>query len=79
MELSEWAGAMRGRQVALARHLHVKPPVVADWVSGKKPIPVKRAPAIEAFTGGAVGRQDMFPATWAVIWPELVEQEVVHV
>ena len=73
MDLSQWTGGKRGRQVELARFLRVAPPVVADWVSGKKPIPIKRATAIEAFTEGAVARRDMFPDAWRAIWPELAE------
>lgn len=39
--------------------------------SGKKPIPIQHMTAIERFTGGAVTRQQMRPADWADIWPEL--------
>lgn len=71
MELSNWLTHEHGRQVRLARCLNLKPPVVAAWITGRRPIPVGHGAAIEAFTGGEVTRQEMFPNDWRRIWPEL--------
>ncbi len=72
--LKTWLAAGRGRQVALAKHLNIRPPSVASWLVGKRPIPVEHAAAIEQFTGGEVTRQDLFPAEWRRIWPELARR-----
>lgn len=40
-----------GGQVALARLLDVSPQNVNQWVMGKRPVPEKHCPAIEAATG----------------------------
>lgn len=76
-ELSAWLEQERGRQNRLAQHLGLKQPVVAAWVSGKRPIPVVHAAAIEAFTGGVVSRQALFPKDWKRIWPELEAYQAV--
>jgi DNA-binding transcriptional regulator YdaS (Cro superfamily) len=75
MELGNWLKKERGRQMRLAKHLGIRQPVVAAWVSGRRPIPVPQAAAIEAFTLGAVTRQAMFPDAWERIWPELAAPE----
>ena len=69
--LKTWLDSERGRGTALAKHLRVQPPVVAAWISGKRPVPIGHGAAIEQFTDGAVTRQQMFPSDWARIWPEL--------
>ena len=69
--LKTWLSAGRGRQVALAKHLKIRPPSVASWLVGKRPIPIEHAAAIERFTGGEVTRKDLFPDRWRDIWPEL--------
>lgn len=71
MKLNEWLKQERGRQAELARHLGIKPPQVADWISQDKPVPVVHMAAIEAYTEGAVTRRDMRPDDWQRIWPEL--------
>lgn len=73
MELHEWLKQEHGRQAALARHLGIKPPQVADWISGDKPVPVVHMAAIEVFTEGAVTRREMRPDDFARIWPELAD------
>lgn len=73
MDLRTWLIQERGRQVALAKHLGIKPPQVADWISRDKPVPVHHMAAIEAFTAGAVTRRDMRPTDFHRIWPELGE------
>jgi DNA-binding transcriptional regulator YdaS (Cro superfamily) len=71
MNLNEWLKQERGRQAELARHLGIKPPQVADWISHDKPVPVVHMAAIEAYTAGAVTRREMRPDDWQRIWPEL--------
>jgi DNA-binding transcriptional regulator YdaS (Cro superfamily) len=69
----EWLNAVAGRRVRLAEHLKVKPPVVSEWVTGKRPVPIVHGAAIEQFTNGQVTRQDLFPNDWQQIWPELAQ------
>jgi DNA-binding transcriptional regulator YdaS (Cro superfamily) len=71
MDLSTWLKSARGRQVALARHLGVSTPTVAEWVTSDRPVPLRHAAEIEGFTGGEVTRKAMFPHDWQRIWPEL--------
>lgn len=72
--LKSWLAGERGRSSALAKHLRVPSSNVARWLSGHRPIPVEHAAAIEQFTGGEVTRQDLFPAEWRRIWPELARR-----
>ena len=44
---------------------------VSKMAAGDKPVPVEHGAPIEAFTGGAVSRQQLFPNDWRRIWPEL--------
>lgn len=71
MNLQDWLKQEHGRQAALARHLGIKPPQVADWISRDKPIPLVHMAAIESYTAGQVTRRDMRPNDWQRIWPEL--------
>ena len=71
--LSAWLDQERGRQQRLAQHLGLRQPVVAAWVSGRRPVPISHGAAIEQFTEGAVTRQAMFPNDWRRIWPELAD------
>ena len=71
MNLIDWLKQEHGRQAALARHLGIKPPQVADWISRDKPVPIVHMAAIEEFTCGCVTRKEMRPGDWARIWPEL--------
>ena len=64
-----------GGRAALALALGVSPSFVAQLISGARPVPAERCPAIEAATGGAVTRRDLRPEDWWVIWPELVTDE----
>lgn len=61
MKLTEWCSISRGRQSALAAHLGIKQPTVADWVSGKKQVALDHCPAIQAFTEGAVTCEELRP------------------
>ena len=55
----------------LAGLLGVAPPTVAEWCSGRRPVPVRRCRAIEDATGGRITRKDLRPTDWQDIWPEL--------
>lgn len=52
---------MVGSQTRLADLLNVKPPTVNQWVTGVKPIPVKRCLQIERIVGGAVTAEELHP------------------
>lgn len=72
MNLSEWSKTRpRGAMGLLAKQIGAHLPDVSRWASGERPIPLRHAAAIEKATSGTVTRQDMFPNTWAVLWPEL--------
>lgn len=71
MKFTEWVNEQRGRSLAIAQAVGVTPPVVSDWVTGKKGIPLERCTAIERATGGAVTRKDLRPDDWQDHWPEL--------
>lgn len=73
MKFSDWVNGQRGRSLAIAQAVGVTPPVVSDWVTGKKGIPMERCTAIERATGGAVTRKDLRPDDWQVHWPELAQ------
>lgn len=70
MTLSEYLTA-HGRAIQLAGAVGVTPATVSNWNTRKHPVPAELAAAIERATGGQVTRQELFPDTWARIWPEL--------
>lgn len=49
------------KQQELARQIGVTAPNVTDWLSRKRPVPVRRAKKIEQVTHGAVRRRDLYP------------------
>lgn len=59
----------------LAKAIGVPAPLMSQWRTGARPIPIDRCPAIEQATNGAVTRKDLRPNDWASIWPELVEEK----
>lgn len=72
MTLSEYLKQSgRGALQRLSKTINAHAPDVSRWSTGLRPIPFHHAAAIEKATGGLVTRQDMFPDTWAVLWPEL--------
>jgi DNA-binding transcriptional regulator YdaS (Cro superfamily) len=71
MELKIWLSSERGRSLRLANELGVSPPMVSDWCTGKKAVPLDRCMPIERATGGVVTRKDLRPNDWQHIWPEL--------
>ncbi len=60
-----------GSQAALARALSVMPPVVNQWLKGKRPIPVQACVLIERVTSGVVSRRDLRPEDYWLVWPDL--------
>lgn len=73
MKLNDWVNEVRGRSLAIAQAVGVTPPVVSDWVTAKKAVPVERCVGIERATQGAVTRRDLRPDDWQDIWPELAQ------
>lgn len=71
MDLPTWINQQYGRGVLLAKSLGVQPPVVSDWVTGKKAVPASRCQAIVRITSGAVSLQELRPDDWADYWPNL--------
>lgn len=71
MTLSEYFALAYGNQAGLAAALGLSTPGIRQWVTGLRPVPVEHGAAIERATGGQVTRQELFPDTWARIWPEL--------
>ena len=55
----------------LARSIGVSAPTVAEWCSGRRPVPIARCVAIERATAGFVTRRDLRPDDWYLIWPEM--------
>jgi DNA-binding transcriptional regulator YdaS (Cro superfamily) len=71
MKFKDWVNEQRGRSLSIAVALGVTPPVVSDWATGKKGIPLERCVPIERATNGEVTRKDLRPDDWQDIWPEL--------
>jgi DNA-binding transcriptional regulator YdaS (Cro superfamily) len=71
MTLSEYFALERGRQITFARTLGIPQANVSRWADGINPAPAELGATIERATGGQVTRQELFPDTWARIWPEL--------
>lgn len=78
MSLKSWLSEENGRVRALAKHLDVTPSFVSRMASGDRPVPVEHGASMEAFTGGAFSRRDYWPDSYARIWPEMPEVEVLH-
>lgn len=55
------AAQILGSKAELARRLKVSTPTVSQWCSGGRPIPPKRAIAIESATDRQVTRQELCP------------------
>ena len=57
-----------GSGAALAKALCVHPSLPSQWLSGHRPIPAERCPAIERATNGAVRCEDLRPdVDWAYL------------
>jgi DNA-binding transcriptional regulator YdaS (Cro superfamily) len=73
MDLHQYLSSERGRQAALAKAIGAHAPDVSRWADGKRPVPFEYGAAIEAATGGAVTRKELFPNDWQRLWPELAD------
>ena len=71
MTLSEYFALARGNQASLVKLIGQPQAIVSQWVNRYKAVPAEFAAAIEFCTNGQVTRQELFPDTWARIWPEL--------
>ena len=57
---------------ALARAIGVPQPLMSQWRTGARQVPIERCVSIERATAGAVRRWDLRPDDWHRIWPELI-------
>jgi DNA-binding transcriptional regulator YdaS (Cro superfamily) len=61
----------------MARSLGITPPSVSQWISGSRPIPAERCPAIERATGGAVTCEELRPdVDWAYLRGTRCEEKI---
>lgn len=63
-----------GSQAALAGLMDISQPTVSEWVTGDRPVPAERCPAIERATDGAVTCDELRPdVAWTRVrdkaWP----------
>lgn len=72
------AAELVGGKSALARLVGVTPPTVQQWANGDRPVPPERCVLVERVTYGAVGRRDLRPDDWQLIWPELMTDKSRH-
>ena len=71
MDLKNYLSQTRGRQAALAKAIGAYAPDVSRWADGSRSIPFHFGAPIEAATACMVTRKEMFPDSWATLWPEL--------
>lgn len=64
-----------GSQRAMSDSLTVTPATVNQWVSGIRPVPEDRCPAIERATSGAVTCEELLPA---VAWVRIPDPDWPH-
>lgn len=62
---------LAGGQVLLGEAIKASQPQISQWMTGVRPVPPKKAAAIESFTKGAVSRRALRPDDWDQLWPEL--------
>lgn len=60
-------------QLRLAEAVGVTQGQISQWVTCRRPIPIKQCVAIETVTGGFVTRKELRPSDWFLYWPELKE------
>lgn len=74
--------AFVGRQKAIAEMLRMEGQAVYNWRSADQ-MPgyalLMLAATIERNSMGRITRQMLFPRDWRVIWPELVDQEILDI
>ncbi|MBN9411358.1 MAG: helix-turn-helix domain-containing protein [Burkholderiales bacterium] len=60
-----------GGPAAFARLMNVSTTTVTEWRDEKRAVPPARGARFERAANGVVGRRDLWPDTYAEIWPEL--------
>jgi len=71
MDISTYLDQERGRAAELARHLKVKPVNVSRWQKKQKLVPARYCLRIEAWSAGAVTRQELRADDWRDYWGDL--------
>lgn len=71
MNLADYLSHQALSQQDFADLIGVTQGMVYQWVRGKTPVSPAKSVLIEKVTQGVVGRKDLHPSDWALIWPEL--------
>lgn len=71
MDLSNYLASKKITQASFAVRLGVSQGLIYQWLTGRRPIAIDKCVAIERATDGEVGRRDLRPIDWHLIWPEL--------
>ena len=69
---------LSGGAAPFARALGVSIQTARFWREGKRGLRSEYGARIETLTGGKVRRQDIWPVSWQVIWPELAAYEAAQ-
>lgn len=64
-----------GSQKSLAEQVGVSHQAVWAWIN-RGSVPSEYGAAIEKATQGVVSRKALWPESWHLIWPELINKEV---
>lgn len=72
MDLSNYLTSKKITQASFAVRLGVSQGLIYQWLTGRRPVAVDKCVAIERATDGEVGRRDLRPLDWHLIWPELI-------
>ncbi|BET09409.1 transcriptional regulator [Pandoraea sputorum] len=78
MDLATYLSSQKITQAAFAVSLGVSQGLIYQWLTGRRPIAPDKCVAIERLTRGQVGRRDLRPNDWHLIWPELVSDTSRH-
>lgn len=62
-----------GGPSSVAAALGVSVQAVCFWRDGKRQFPTEHGAALERLSGASVRRWDLWPTTWHLIWPELMQ------
>lgn len=73
MKIETYLEQMHVRPSDLSRQIGVTQPVLWQWMTGYRKVPIVRAIQIEQITEGMVTRRDL-REDWRDIWPELAQQ-----
>ncbi|MDR9108984.1 transcriptional regulator [Burkholderia multivorans] len=73
MDILTYLSIRNTSQADFAKALGVSQGLVCQWIKKRRPVAADRCVSIERVTGGAVGRRDLRPDDWHLIWPELAE------